>query len=175
MPRQIRTMQKEEHPLLADFLLAAIYLPPWYTEPLPKDILSANPQLRAAWYAFGTQPHDFALVAEVEQRIVGAVWARIAPMYGHLDDRTPSLCISLYKDYRGKGIGTALMAHMLMHLSAKGYANVSLGVSKENPAVRLYQRIGFHIIGDGADETEWLMVCPLPSPASLLGFIKRGL
>jgi GNAT superfamily N-acetyltransferase len=34
-------------------------------------------------------------------------------------------------------------------------------VQKENPALRLYERMGFRIIGDGCDETEWLMVCRL--------------
>lgn len=29
--------------------------------------------------------------------------------YGHFDDETPSVAISLYKDYRGLGIGTHLM------------------------------------------------------------------
>ncbi|QHO91560.1 hypothetical protein CWT12_09930 [Actinomyces sp. 432] len=27
------------------------------------------------------------------------------------------------------------------------------------PRIRLYERLGFRIVGDGADETEWLMVC----------------
>lgn len=34
----------------------------------------------------------------------------------------------------------------------------SLSVQKENPALLLYERLGFRIVGDGFDETEWMMV-----------------
>jgi len=40
-------------------------------------------------------------VAEVDGKIVGAVWVRIMNDYGHIDNETPSLAISLYKEYRG--------------------------------------------------------------------------
>ena len=33
--------------------------------------------------------------------------------YGHVDDDTPSFAISLYKENRGRGIGTELMRRML--------------------------------------------------------------
>jgi len=37
------------------------------------------------------------LVAEIKEKIVGAVWARIMDDYGHIDDETPSFAISLYE------------------------------------------------------------------------------
>jgi GNAT superfamily N-acetyltransferase len=40
-------------------------------------------------------------------------------------------------------------------------------VQKENPALRLYERMGFRIVGDGFDETEWLMVCRLDRATAL--------
>lgn len=76
-----------------------------------------------------------------------------------LGDETPSFIISLYKEHRGKGIGTELTRKMLELLKSKGYKRVSLGVSKENYAVRMYQKVGFIIAGDGSDETEYLMIC----------------
>ena len=51
-----------------------------------------------------------------------------------------------------------MMRALLDELRAAGYAHASLSVQKENPAFRLYERLGFRIIGDGFDETEWLMV-----------------
>lgn len=53
------------------------------------------------------------MVAEVNNEIVGAVWVRIMNDYGHIDDETPSLAISLLKEYRNYGIGTELMKQML--------------------------------------------------------------
>jgi GNAT superfamily N-acetyltransferase len=40
-----------------------------------------------------------------------------------VDGDTPSFAISLYKEYRGKGIGTELMRRMLELLKAQGYRN----------------------------------------------------
>lgn len=54
-----------------------------------------------------------------------------------------------------------MMRAMLDELRDAGYARASLSVQKENPAMRLYERLGFRIVGDGADETEWLMVADL--------------
>lgn len=158
MEYHIREMRKEEYNLLEDFLYEAIYIPDWYHEEVPRDIIYTNPKLYAAIEGFGTHPHDHCLVAEADEKVVGAVWVGIADEYGHMDDETPSFSISLYKEYRNKGIGTALMKEMLKLLKEKGYAKVSLGVNKENYALRMYQKLGFEIVGDGADETEWLMV-----------------
>ena len=45
--------------------------------------------------------------------------------YGHIDNATPSIAVSLYKDYRGLGIGTALMKEMLRILKDRGYKQAS--------------------------------------------------
>lgn len=89
---------------------------------------------------------------------MGACWVRTTDEYGHIDDETPSFPISLCKPFRGKGIGTAMMRAMLDELRDAGYARYSLSVQKENPALLLYERLGFRIVGDGFDETEWMMV-----------------
>lgn len=157
----IRPIQEQEIALLDDFLLEAIYIPPWYTQKISKDVLTSDSKLRAAIEDFGTMPDDHALVALMKGRVVGAVWARIADTYGRVDVQTPCLCISLYKAYRGKGVGTALMTRMLARLQAKGYEKVSLSVDEANPAVRLYQKLGFQDAGRVDEPTERLMVCPL--------------
>lgn len=155
----IREIRQEEIPLLDDFLYEAIYIPEGYQQEVPRDIIYKNPKLFAAIQDFGTHPDDYCLVAETDGKIVGAAWVGITDEYGHLDDETPSFVISLYKEHRGKGIGTELMRKMLELLKSKGYKRASLGVSKENYAVRMYQKAGFRIAGDGSDETEYLMIC----------------
>lgn len=71
---------------------------------------------------------------------------------------TPSFSIALCKPFRGEGIGTAMMGRMLDELRDAGYARASLSVQKANPLLHLYERLGFRIVGDGEDGTEWLMV-----------------
>ena len=154
----IREMHRDEIPLLEDFLYEAIFIPEGYTAEVPREIIYTEPMLFAFIKDFGTRPDDCCLVAEVEGKVVGAVWVSISDGYGHLDDKTPSFAISLYKEYRGRGIGTALMKAMLELLRSKGYKKASLGVNKENYALRMYQKLGFEIVGNGADETEWLMI-----------------
>lgn len=72
--------------------------------------------------------------------------------YGHIDNDTPSLAISLYKEYRGYGIGTALMQNMLSLLKQYGYKRVSLSVQKVNYAVKMYKNLGFIIVGENQEE-----------------------
>ena len=77
--------------------------------------------------------------------------------YGHVDDHTPSFAISLYKEYRGNGIGTKMMERMLEKLRQQGYKKASLAVQKENYAVKMYENSGFRIVDQNNEE--YIMVC----------------
>ena len=105
---------------------------------------------------------DRALAAVADGKIVGAVWVRIMDDYGHIDDETPSFAIALYKEYRGKGIGTELMRRMLELLKAQGYKRASLAVQKANYAVRMYAAVGFRTVDENAEE--YIMVRDLQIP-----------
>lgn len=147
-------MTISEYPMLNDFLYEAIFIPDGI-EPPPRNIIT-SPELQIYVDRFGELKDDFALVAEVEKKVVGAVWVRIMNDYGHIDDKTPSLAISLYKEYRGQGIGTDMMKEMLSLLKAHGYKRVSLSVQKTNYAVEMYRKIGFDIVR--GNEEEWIML-----------------
>ena len=154
MEYSIRKMTVSEYPMLNDFLYEAIFIPDGI-EPPPRNIIT-SPELQIYVDRFGELKDDFALVAEVEKKVVGAVWVRIMNDYGHIDDKTPSLAISLYKEYRGQGIGTDMMKEMLSLLKAQGYKRVSLSVQKTNYAVEMYRKIGFDIVR--GNEEEWIML-----------------
>ncbi len=154
MDYTIREIQKQEYPLLDDFLYEAIYIPEG-VEPPPKTII-ASPELQVYVEHFGESKDDRGLLAEVDGKIVGAVWVRIMNDYGHIDNETPSLAISLYKEYRGFGIGTAMMKELLALLKSYGYKQVSLSVQKANYAVKLYLKAGFEIVKE--NEEEYIMV-----------------
>jgi len=154
MDYTIREIQKQEYPLLDNFLYEAIFIPEGI-EPPPKTII-ASPELQVYVEHFGALKDDWGLVAEVDGKVVGAVWVRIMNDYGHIDDETPSLAISLYKEYRGFGIGTAMMKEMLALLKSHGYSQVSLSVQKTNYAAKLYLTVGFEIVKES--EEEYIMV-----------------
>ncbi len=151
----IRKITDTEYPLLEDFLYEAIFIPQG-AEPPPRSIIN-NAGLQVYVKDFGKYPDDRCLVAEAGEKIVGAVWVRIMNDYGHVDDKTPSLAISLYKDYRGHGIGTALMLKMLDVLQESGYEKASLAVQKANYAVKMYKKVGFKVVGE--NDEEYIMVC----------------
>jgi ribosomal protein S18 acetylase RimI-like enzyme len=76
------------------------------------------------------------------------VWSRLLTgenkTYGCVDDRTPELAAAVLPEYKGRGVGTALLRarfQTVKHL----YRAVTLVVRTDNPAHRLYLRKGFVI------------------------------
>ncbi len=101
---------------------------------------------------FGKREGDLCLIAESGERIVGAVWTRIVDDYGHVDDETPSLAVSVVPEFRNKGIGTALMRAMMALLKEEGFGRVSLSVQKANYARRMYEALGFVTVAEKPEE-----------------------
>src|SRR5205814_958739 len=81
--------------------------------------------------------------------LIGAAWLRLLTGdergYGWVDDETPELTIAVLPEYRGNGVGKRLLAQLL-ELARPRYNTVSLSVSRENPARRLYERAGFETV-----------------------------
>ena len=152
-----RGLREDEIGLLKDFLYEAIFVPDGAEAP-DKSIVT-QPELALYYDGFGEGQADNCIVAEVDGKVVGAVWTRTMNDYGHVDDETPSFAISLYKDYRGKGIGTEMMHQMLSLLKTQGYEKASLAVQKANYAVKMYEKVGFKKIDE--NEEEYIMICEL--------------
>ena len=153
----IREMRKEEHCLLSNFLYEAIYIPDG-VEPPPKSIIN-SPELQEYIFEFGKRKHDKALVAETQGKIVGAIWVRIMNDYGHIDNDTPSLAMSVSKEYRGLEIGSSLLKELLSALKSVGYSKISLSVQKANYAVKMYKQAGFTVVDENSEE--YIMVVNL--------------
>lgn len=157
MDYKIRPILAGEVRLLQDFLYEAIFVPEGLPAP-PKSIIN-QPELQVYITGFGTKKDDIGFAAEIDNKPIGAVWVRIMNDYGHIDNDTPSFAISLHKDYRGLGMGTALMKEMLRILKDRGYKQASLAVQKANYAVRMYQKTGFEIVDENKEE--YIMLCRL--------------
>lgn len=152
-----RPLQPSETELLKTFIYEAIFIPEG-VEPPPFDIIF-RPEIALYYEGFGNGSADNCIVAEVDGKVVGAVWTRIMNDYGHVDDQTPSFAISLLKYFRNQGIGTELMRRMLQLLKNQGYKQASLAVQKANYAVRMYKKVGFEIVDENTEE--FIMVCHL--------------
>ena len=142
---EIREIAPDEYNELKNFLYEAIYIPDGVPKP-PRKIIR-QPELQVYVKDFGTQSADCGFVAELDGKIVGACWARIMNDYGHIDDETPSLALSVLKDFRRCGIATALLKEISARLAEKNFKQVSLSVQKENAAaVALYRKMHFEIV-----------------------------
>ena len=146
---RIRIMQESDYDCLPEFLYQAIFIPEG-VEPTPRSIIN-EPEIFIYIKDFGSCPGDLGVVAEQNRQVIGAAWTRIIPAYGHINDETPELAISIFPEFRGYGIGTKLMKKLFNMLREKGYKRTSLSVQKDNPALRLYERLGYYITDERVD------------------------
>jgi len=91
---------------------------------------------------------DFGVIAFDAQtsRPLGAAWLRLLTEdkshYGYYNDDTPELAIAVLPELIGQGIGSALMSHLIE--AARGQVSaIVLTVRSDNPAKKLYERLGF--------------------------------
>jgi ribosomal protein S18 acetylase RimI-like enzyme len=89
---------------------------------------------------------DFGVIAEQNGLAIGAAWARQfskdeEPVF-YVDDRTPEVSIGVTESYRGQGLGVSLMEALRSEANRRG-VGLCLTVRDSNPAIRLYERVGF--------------------------------
>jgi GNAT superfamily N-acetyltransferase len=106
------------------------------------------------------RPGDAGVVAIGENgRPLGAAWYRLfptdEPAYGYVASDIPELSIGVVEHERGKGVGRVLLEALLARAQDDGYRGISLSVDRQNPAFRLYERVGFRDaeVSDPADSS----------------------
>ena len=102
---RIRKLRQEEIKILDDFLYEAIFIPEGTKAP-PKEIIK-EPELQVYVADFGKKKDDSCYVAETSGKIAGVVWCRIMDDYGHVDNDTPSLAISVKTTGLSTGISVS--------------------------------------------------------------------
>lgn len=154
-------LTRADEPLLADLTYEAIFIPEG-AAPAPRSILD-RPELRKYFAGFGSQVGDIGrkAVDSASGATMGAAWTRLftsaAPGYGYVDDNTPELSIVINPAYRGQGIGTRLL-EALCAAVAQDYAAITLSVWSDNPAYRLYKRLGFVVVAQEEENPVVTMV-----------------
>jgi GNAT superfamily N-acetyltransferase len=99
------------------------------------------------------RPGDFGFIAERDGVVAGAAWARQfrrdeQPSF-FIDDRTPEVSIGVRADFRGLGAGTSLLEALHAEARRRG-VGLCLNVRDSNPALRLYERLGYRPVPGAA-------------------------
>lgn len=92
--------------------------------------------------------HYLAQFPEAEHQVIvfqGVDLGRI--MTARLENEIRLIDIAVLPQYRNRGIGSKLIESLLIEAESSG-RTVRLSVEKNNPAVRLYQRLGLVATGD---------------------------
>jgi ribosomal protein S18 acetylase RimI-like enzyme len=103
---------------------------------------------------------DAGVVAELDGDPVGAAWYRLLagadPGYGFVAEDIPELSVAVDARHRRVGVGRRLLEALLERARADGVVRVSLSVEFDNPAVRLYESLGFETVS--VNGGAWTMV-----------------
>jgi ribosomal protein S18 acetylase RimI-like enzyme len=150
MSSTIRSAQKSDLNFLQDMLYEAAT---WRakSDPVDRAAVLAEPHV-ARYLSHWGRPGDTALVAIDQQgERVGAAWFRFfsrdEPAYGFIDETIPELSIAVLPDVRGRGVGRSLLSVLIDAAGQQSINALSLSIEEDNPAIRLYQRLGFRMVG----------------------------
>lgn len=145
MNYSIYPLKAEDEPFLWEMLFEAAHL----AEDGETSVKAAMNHPEIAKYVRNWGQKDdmgFGAIDLETQQKIGAVWLRLFPQtdrgYGYINDRTPELAIAVLPAYRGQGIGTRLLLHLL-NAAKDLYPTLSLSVRTDNPVLHLYHRLGF--------------------------------
>ena len=115
----------------------------------------ANPGVSNALVDWGEREGDTAVIALVDSIPAGAAWYRFYTddnyIRGYIDETIPAIAIAVHKNYRHQGIGKKMIAWLLDHASKHNIQKLSLMVSKDNHALKLYLKSGFLEYADKGD------------------------
>jgi predicted GNAT family N-acyltransferase len=85
---------------------------------------------------------SYNLLAEIDGQPVGT--GRLTPAYERV--AVPTIAwVATLKEYRGLGVGTAIMEGLIAEADARGYDRVFLNA--QSHALDLYRRLGFEPVG----------------------------
>jgi ribosomal protein S18 acetylase RimI-like enzyme len=147
---RLRPAREDDVAFLRVAIFEAAYWRPGRSRLRPEEAV-ADPEIAHYVEGFG-RAGDFGVIAEHDDEPVGAAWCRRfpadAPGYGFVDEATPEVSIAVLPEHRGGGIGTALLEALLGEARRRRIGRLCLSVERDNPAVALYERLGFEPLAE---------------------------
>ena len=145
----IRPATNKDLPFLADMLFEAGAVSEIVRE-MGKENALMLPAMIYFLENFG-RPGDFGFIAELENTPIGAAWARHFSeenkSYGFISSEIPEFAIAVAAEFRALGVGTKLMERLIEEARKLNLPALSLSVYRRNPALKLYERLGFYDAG----------------------------
>jgi len=156
---QVRGARISDLPFLEEMLFEAAFWRPSRPRP-PREVGLRRPDLAKLLLGWGRYGDTAVLAASDPAHSLGAAWYRFWSKddhsHGFVSEHIPELAIGVRREARGRGVGGLLLRALLAEAGQQGTSQVSLSVEADNPALRLYQRIGFEKIG--REGNAWTMV-----------------
>lgn len=155
---RVRSATSEDGAFLQTMLYEAAF---WQPDQPKPSMAAALADVHLVRYIAGWPlPGDAGVVAEDgASRPIGASWYRFfssqKPGYGYVDAAIPELCIAVVSGHRARGIGKKLLVSLLVTARHAGVPALSLSVAQANPAVAMYERLGFRRVA--VEGNSWTM------------------
>ncbi|MCP4141373.1 MAG: GNAT family N-acetyltransferase [Chloroflexi bacterium] len=154
MNPQLRFSHPADLPFMKAMLYEAVFWRDVENRPAYEEAL-ALPDVHKALADWGKREGDTALIATINGTPVGAAWYRYwnekDEIRGYMHNNVPVIVIGVHEDFRAKKIGRRLLSGLIEQAQKEGVPRISLMVSKDNYALRLYQQQGFKIYSEIED------------------------
>jgi len=132
---RIRPDGPEDVAFMRDMLYEAFYWRPEDPKP-PKEEIFSLPELAHYLEGWG-RPGNASVVAlnPRDGEKIGAAWYRLMtpgdPAYGFVDTATPEVSIAVSPEYRGAGVGEALLRALVQTAHVEGFEALTLASRRE--------------------------------------------
>lgn len=145
-----------------DFLSTIVYIAHYPTRsPIPDAITARHLPHVSHWVNDWDRKGDMAVIAHHEDIFLGAACCRLFShsdqVAGFLSEQTPVLLLAVLPQYRRQGIGHSLLTTLMQRAKDASFSSLSLAVAIHNPAIKLYESVGFYSIKISEDSlaTMW--------------------